>query len=131
MMARNVAAACVAALALSALGGCGTVDNLKTDAKHPSPSLYGGVFFDTHAAQVCVEPDREGEHRSWRTGIQAAEGAYALLIDLPLSAVGDTLALPYILWLNPDAHYPSDCISNFDPARLMNWVEQTPDKPTQ
>jgi hypothetical protein len=58
-MARNVVAACLAALVLAALSGCGTVMNL-TEEKSPTEGMstsskprspYGGVGYDFDMGQ--------------------------------------------------------------------------------
>jgi uncharacterized protein YceK len=90
-MARNVVVACLAALVLSTVSGCGTVVNLVsrhptdfTDATKP----YGGVFVDgAFAGDFAMQP-------------QTLPVALFWLIDLPFSFVGDTVTLPYVLYLN-------------------------------
>ena len=96
-MTRNGIAACVAALALSVLSGCGTVSNLEhgcaPDAYRPLPSVYGGVQTDALVEVVSVNKVREQPILGFvDIGLFAA--------DLPLSLVGDTATLPYVLYVH-------------------------------
>jgi uncharacterized protein YceK len=77
----------VAAGVVCALSGCGTVNNL---ACHGLP--YGGVRADTNAAAELAASCCLCECRY--PVVDAGAAAYLLAIDLPLSAVADTLSLP-------------------------------------
>ncbi len=87
-------AACAAAAALSAASGCGTVMNLtekqsptagmSTSSKPRSP--YGGVGYDLDMSQWLLLAGPIG----WA-------GSAFLIADTPLSAVADTVTLPYVL----------------------------------
>jgi uncharacterized protein YceK len=83
--------ALLAAVVLS-LGGCGTVGNLWCPCHGGDRAVYGGVA-------ICV---RRAENEAgqaarldspWCFG-HAAASVFDAVIDLPLSAVGDTLTLP-------------------------------------
>src|SRR5690348_14386606 len=88
----KIPAAGVVVWALAALSGCGTIKNLSPNPlplpinDHPQ-SVYGGVRLDAKAAQALTSggPDPL---------------ALILTLDLPFSLVGDTLTLPYILYVN-------------------------------
>jgi uncharacterized protein YceK len=95
-MGRKSAVA-LACLAVLAPGGCGTFVNLnssgqggpRTMAERRAP--FGGVVNDADLAVACFGEGGPG---------MAAVGVYALAVDLPLSAVGDTLTWPVVLYLN-------------------------------
>jgi uncharacterized protein YceK len=75
-------------LALAALvgSGCGTIANLQTG----KPDLYGGVQHDVQLLET-PRPQPQG------IGIRNL-GALVLFVDLPLSAVGDTLTIPLAIY---------------------------------
>lgn len=75
------------ALAILPIVGCGTIGNF---AATPRPMVYGGVQFDA-AFLAALHP---GETTDETIGMLVF-----LMLDLPLSAVGDTLTLPITLWL--------------------------------
>jgi uncharacterized protein YceK len=82
-----------AALALSALSGCGTVYNLQGGG-----TPYGGV---SEAAQAGADAWRYWHHPEGACippSFDLARAVYLFGIDLPLSAVGDTLTLPVTIW---------------------------------
>jgi uncharacterized protein YceK len=84
----------IAALALSS-GGCGTLANTAWFIpEEGGKRVYGGVRADVQSAQQCFETPIEGKPLS---------GLWCL-IDLPFSAIGDTITLPYTIaygLLNP------------------------------
>lgn len=89
MPGRGVGLAGVAAVALLG-GGCGTLVNVTSYAPDGGQRLvYGGVVWDL-----------EGEYRAlttpypqYRLGVRLPM-IFFYLLDLPLSAIGDTLTLP-------------------------------------
>lgn len=93
---KKMVAACAAAVALSAASGCGTFMNLtekqsptagmSTSSKPKSP--YGGVGYDLDVGQWLLLAGPLG----WA-------GSAILIADTPLSAVADTLTLPYVLYI--------------------------------
>jgi uncharacterized protein YceK len=105
---RRRMAICLAVLLASALGGCGTAVNC-LGAKGTAPrEIYGGVKQDaqngtTHLAEAfspsCpsfsspIKTPSAGEKLMTRT-ICAGCGVCMLAVDLPVSAVTDTLTLP-------------------------------------
>ena len=112
-MARNVAAACVAAVALAAVSGCGTVMNLThepsefTDPKRP----YGGVLVDCVGTLLWIgHPDL----------IPVSLGA---VLDFPLTVVGDTLALPYVIYLNVHKDDPADPSPKAAPVEQAKYAD--------
>jgi uncharacterized protein YceK len=75
-------------LAASGLAGCGTIRNLQ-DQQEP----YGGVKIDNEVGvQYRERRPKEGEHDIVNAALWAAT-----VVDLPLSAVADTVTLPYVL----------------------------------
>jgi uncharacterized protein YceK len=105
-MARAAVAALWAGVVACALSGCGTVHNFCGDDADAGPCrVFGGVRSDVtsgvrylrnptgdhgdYPAEVCADPAVQFYAR--------AIGWYLLAVDLPLSAVGDTLTLPWAL----------------------------------
>ena len=88
------------ATALLACTGCGTVVNLATPLQ--DKKVYGGVRNDID----LIEKFTEGESVLGSTPGNEVAVMFALAIvvlpflDLPLSAVGDTLSLPLTRWLD-------------------------------
>ena len=98
-MARKLLCAMVVAAILASQSGCGTVANLNaTGRSRPRP--YGGVAADLAVCRESLEPTRI---HGWFPGFFLVDRTVAVvtcgffLLDLPLSAVGDTLTLPLIL----------------------------------
>jgi uncharacterized protein YceK len=88
-------AACVAALALSVLSGCGTVCNLITPGPQPgalADRAYGGVKLDADLIKDGVKAAFDDIPYPCLGMLAACAG----LIDLPLSTVADTLLLPLV-----------------------------------
>jgi uncharacterized protein YceK len=86
---------CVLALAALA-GGCGTFCNtVLFIPEEGGKQVYGGVLVDVECVkQLATEP-------SGHESVPKRAGKAALMaLDVPLSAVADTLTLPYIFWLN-------------------------------
>jgi uncharacterized protein YceK len=87
--------ACAATLVLSAASGCGTVMNLTEERSPTEPmstsskprSPYGGVGYDLDVGSWSLLAGPIG----W---VECA----CLVVDTPLSAVADTLTLPYVLY---------------------------------
>jgi uncharacterized protein YceK len=99
-MRGGAVAGCLAALLALGLAGCGTFVNLHEDAVLLQPEwgtrrAYGGVRWSANEGERMLRialpeaSEVEWHYLFW--------GASALLVDLPLSAVGDTLTLPYVL----------------------------------
>lgn len=94
-------------VAVLLLCGCGTVANLETGARQgwKNAIIYGGVRRDVQSAGNWID-------HSWTWGdnldvvqdIGSVVGVGLVGIDIPLSAVGDTLTLPITvpiaLWNN-------------------------------
>jgi len=83
-------------VAAAALSGCGTICNTWSCCSSGPHRVYGGVLLD---AQAFVEtfqakdPEKQVEWSLLNAGTAVLEGCF-LAIDLPLSAVADTLTLP-------------------------------------
>jgi uncharacterized protein YceK len=94
-------------VAVLLLCGCGTIANLETGARQgwKNAAIYGGVRRDVQSAGKWID-------HSWTWGdnldviqdIGSVVGVGLVGIDIPLSAVGDTLTLPVTvpiaLWNN-------------------------------
>jgi uncharacterized protein YceK len=90
-----ITATLIGALGL-AVGGCGTVGNLTGGPSGAEPPhAYGGVRLDVESAAANLT-DSSGGHGGLpgRLVQVCVVAPYLLLIDLPLSVVGDTLTLP-------------------------------------
>jgi uncharacterized protein YceK len=103
-MTGKTLAACVTALALSALVGCGTMTNIAAAPDKPtplgtlSPQAYGGVRVSGKMVVTYLQPDPNPVYRGFIfRSLGCASAAWMLFIDAPLSFVGDTLTLPYTL----------------------------------
>ena len=86
---------------LMVLPGCGTINNLNEE-RHP----YGGVAMDFKAAL----------HGSWfvgSSGMLAPQG----IIDVPFSAVADTVTLPITIYSSLNRRYS-----------LEDWYEDSKDE---
>jgi uncharacterized protein YceK len=109
-MARNV----VAALALCVLSGCGTLVNLAAAKEERAscgepPQVYGGVCMSAAVgAGIIAEAPNDPKGGPVVGVLDCVFGACYLLIDLPLSAAGDTLTLPYTLYLAAQKDRPAD-----------------------
>jgi uncharacterized protein YceK len=91
-MARRVIAACAVVLALWSLGGCGTICNVA----YSPQDADGGVQSDVSSVRSATADAAAGKGDPSK----AVLGAYMLFIDLPLSFIGDTLSLPYFLYVH-------------------------------
>jgi uncharacterized protein YceK len=91
---------------LPVLSGCGTLRNLpdnRNGADSAPRQVYGGVQIDVRSASYCIQ-DAIGEIPPFPAAAPAvlfALGTYTLLVDLPVTAIGDTLTLPYVLLAGP------------------------------
>jgi uncharacterized protein YceK len=98
-MYRSLGLVFVAVTLCSFASGCGTMLNLpeaKSVMLCPEETRlpYGGVRMDAEGGYDLLSGDR------------CALGIYILIVDLPLSAVGDTLTLPYVLYMGPTKRPP-------------------------
>jgi uncharacterized protein YceK len=105
---RPKATACVAAVCAAVLGGCGTVVNCFDVNGPASRAIYGGVrqdadngtrhlteAFSGPAPTLSAMPKPPSAARDFASKtFCAACGVGMLAIDLPVSAVTDTLTLP-------------------------------------
>jgi uncharacterized protein YceK len=76
---------------ITALSGCGTVGNvIEKGGNHEDfYKVYGGVGTDLETVRDCIITWKIKEHPLLTTSL--------VLVDLPFSAVGDTLTLPWTL----------------------------------
>jgi uncharacterized protein YceK len=79
-------------LVTTAISGCGTMGNMCSCCVDGPHQIYGGVILDAKAASEC------GSQALKTNGLESlghvAEAACYGAIDLPLSAIADTLMLP-------------------------------------
>src|ERR1700676_4410982 len=78
-----------------ATSGCGTCLNLHDQSRQSYAAVYGGVHADLdmindHCFYMYLYP----------MGILTNSVSIASVFDLPLSAVADTVTLPYALWVS-------------------------------
>lgn len=95
-MANRAVPAILALAATVTLSGCGTIGNLAGNDDSmgrlsPEARVYGGVAADMGAFKEFLRP------RSYLPWLYPVLASFALL-DLPLSAVGDTLTLPLAVY---------------------------------
>ena len=112
-MARATLTIILAASAVG-LGGCGTMANFGGVCSErgwdPPPKVYGGVVVCARCAGECaqrvIHSSEGAEDRGWA----CLAAVYCVAVDLPLSAVADTLTLPTTIrvTLQQPAHLASD-----------------------
>lgn len=103
-------AVCGSAMILGAVIGCGTLENVTGGPRDldgfPLPGqgvrAYGGVrvYLDQIARSWHNAPSLQDDPKGGGpvvAGMEALVAACILAIDLPLTAIGDTLTLPYTL----------------------------------
>jgi uncharacterized protein YceK len=88
------------ALSLICLSGCGTVYNLSSEK-----AVYGGVGLSLDFGRYVTKGMTDLDHLDMLPSC-AVIGAYCFAVDLPLSALADTLTLPVTLPLAMD-HWKS------------------------
>jgi uncharacterized protein YceK len=79
------------------LCGCGTIANLETGARQgwKNAVVYGGVRRDVQSADKWIDHSWTwGENLDVIQDIGTVVGVALVGIDIPLSAIGDTLTLP-------------------------------------
>jgi uncharacterized protein YceK len=89
-----VAAIC-AGLVVCALSGCGTMHNFLGDSADGAPcEVFGGVRSDVRTGVKCLREPTGDPNNSALQQCAKITGWYLLAVDLPLSAVADTVTLP-------------------------------------
>jgi uncharacterized protein YceK len=83
--------ACLAAVMVCALGGCGTICNL-TDPSRIKP--FGGVIWDCEAFDWFMYQVNEAPKKPAANTVGLTLSDPIVTIDLPLSVVADTVTLP-------------------------------------
>src|SRR5262245_46119000 len=104
------------------VSGCGTLctlpelSGLRFSSIYPTECVYGGVLLD---AESGVERLKTSVSKSadWRHLDNLVAGAYCLLVDLPLSAVADTLTLPITLRANQKRSKPAKELQEEQPEK--------------
>ena len=86
---------CASVLLIASMAGCGTIANMKGGyiigprvAGYPMP--YGGVTLNAHRLMECG-------HHFTSDPMNSGYGILVLIADMPLSAIGDTITLPWLL----------------------------------
>jgi uncharacterized protein YceK len=93
-MARPVVPAILPGMLALALVGCGTVRNLGSE----KPVPYGGVSSDVKLCGTALEGNVGVHGCPPLLGMTILTGAFCCgVVDAPLSLVGDTLSLPYLV----------------------------------
>jgi uncharacterized protein YceK len=93
-MAR-LAVAVSLALPVLLLSGCGTVLNTTYfTAEEGGGSVYGGVRLDLETSRDLISETPPDDENVGQCISRYTMAVYTMLIDLPLSAIGDTLTLP-------------------------------------
>jgi uncharacterized protein YceK len=108
-MRKQATAAIVASVVGLTLAGCGTVQNLTGGPSGTDPARpYGGVATDVKLAATCLT-DSSGGHGglAGRIAQVCVVVSYLLLIDLPLSYVGDSITLPFTYGYCPTPAVPN------------------------
>jgi uncharacterized protein YceK len=99
-MSRSSTLVFLLAATVPVLSGCGTVVNLSRPGGNPfyefrsQPEIYGGVCEDMRWAWTLVSDSPSGSYPVAGKVAQLVVAPCVLCIDLPLSAVADTLTLP-------------------------------------
>jgi len=76
------------------LSGCGTAANLSGGAQgFRQTQIYGGVLRDVQSEQHWVSSNWTGG-TDWQQDIGTVVGIGLIGLDIPFSAIGDTLTLP-------------------------------------
>jgi uncharacterized protein YceK len=120
-MARLAVAVSLALPALL-LGGCGTVLNTTYfTAEEGGGSVYGGVKVDVDLSRSLVLEAPPADEDTGQRISRYSMAAWTMLIDLPLSAIGDTLTLPITI--------PATYLINAEkePAPRAESTEKQPD----
>lgn len=92
-MARSAIAASLAIVSLGCINGCGSLLYCPGPS-HKAPQAYGGVALSTKFASDCAKQAVKCENAG--DCFAGCVGAvYFAVIDTPLSAVADTIALPF------------------------------------
>jgi uncharacterized protein YceK len=87
----------LALCAICGVAGCGTAANLRgAAADSPTSRPYGGVQSDAEAALALLGDTSGGHGGLIGRALQFVIAPYLLAVDLPISAVGDTLTLPIV-----------------------------------
>jgi uncharacterized protein YceK len=80
------------------LPGCGTVANLRSSEDTAAPmKIYGGVVADVESSKNLLTDETGGHGGLSGRALELAIAPYLLLIDLPLSAIADSLTLPIVI----------------------------------
>jgi uncharacterized protein YceK len=84
-------------LAVLYLSGCGTAANLSGGIQGwRDAQIYGGVLRDVKSAEDFVSSNWTKES-DWQQDVGTIVGVGLIGIDVPLSAIGDTLTLPFTI----------------------------------
>jgi uncharacterized protein YceK len=79
------------------LSGCGTMANLSIGARQgwKNALIYGGVRRDVQTAEEFVANNwTSGDNFDWQQDVGTVVGVGLVGVDVPISAITDTLTLP-------------------------------------
>jgi uncharacterized protein YceK len=99
---RTRAGAWLAPLLFCAVAGCGTFGDSvrwwRPESRPESFHVYGGVQFDLEAIKGCLAASKSADQGGkGDCGGEYQLGAIAMALDVPFSAVADTVLLPATL----------------------------------
>jgi uncharacterized protein YceK len=124
-------ALCLVGLLPPCLSGCGTALNFcsfedKTFPHEAHREVYGGVKYDATGVPECLKNALEADphETAWVKFRDAATDvcvAALLVIDLPLSAIADTLTLPITLQSRQEPARAAERSGPFSPS--PPWTE--------
>jgi uncharacterized protein YceK len=118
---RRASLTAVLLLAAVAPSGCGTIANLSTGAENgwKNAQIYGGVRRDVKSAnEWFADSWTPANDSDVMQDIGAVVGVGLVGLDLPLSAIGDTLTLPLTI--------PASIWGSSTPAPTVSRKNNTP-----
>ena len=103
------------------LSGCGTIANFSGKG-WDNTHIYGGVVRNVKSAEEWIEAKPITKDTELQQGIGTVVGTGLIVLDVPLSAIGDTLTLPITIpaaiWGTPSAH------SERQPQRGRQFIQR-------
>jgi uncharacterized protein YceK len=103
-MMRRASRAAALAFALAVLSGCGTIANFGGKGWQ-NTQIYGGVLRDVKSAEEWIAHNPIAPETDIQKDVGTVVGVGLIGLDIPLSALADTLTLPItipaVLWATP------------------------------
>jgi len=101
---RRASHAAALAFALAILSGCGTIANFGGKGWQ-NTQIYGGVLRDVKSAQDFIATNPIAPETDIQKDVGTVVGVGIIGLDIPFSAIADTLTLPItipaVLWATP------------------------------